>query len=231
LKTTVSSGGRWINPRKANLNLPAIKKAIVDGEHAALQKLSGDKAAPHRELPARLSIETWVNDIRPNIGQDKALLQQVTKVMADGYFNHVDNSAYQRALMNGGEHDILMALVETGYENYKQYSGFDGILLMGAHSNIAQYFTEFKQIADRIKINTTYLYAPEGEVMPKIEILPDGETGAEPETDGEEGGGADYSNIAKPKAMRGGSVDASDLSFGPGGERARKKADLGRERR
>jgi hypothetical protein len=229
LKTSVSSGGRWINPRKANMDLPAIRKAIVDAEQQALQKLSGDKAVPPRELPARLNISTWTNEIRPNIGQDKVLLQQCTKAMADGLFNHVDNSVYQKALMTGGEYDILMALMTVGYENYKKYSGFDGILLMSTEHKNAQYFTKFEQIKDRIKIDTTYLYAPEGEAMPKVELLPEGQTGAEPETD--DGTDFDYSNIAKPKSMAGKSVSASDLSFGPGAGRERKKADLGRARR
>lgn len=229
LKTSVSSGGRWINPRKANLDLPAIRKAIVDSEQAALQKLSGDKTVEPRDLPARLNISTWVNEIRPNIGQDKALLQQCTKAMANGYFNHVDNSLYQQALMNGGEYDILMALMKVGYENYKKYSGFEGILLMSTENKNAQYFKDFDQIKNRIKIDTTYLYAPEGEAMPKVELLPEGQTGVEPETD--DGAEFDYTDIAKPKAIRGASVDAGDLSFGPGAGRERKKADLGRERR
>ena len=225
LKTSVSSGGRWINPRKANMNLPGIRKAIVEAEQAALQKLSG-AAVPPRELPARLNIATWVNEIRPNIGQDAKLLQQCTQEMADGLFNHVNNKEYQQALASGGEHDILMALMKVGYENYKKYSGFEGILLMSAKGKNAQYFTDFDKIKDRIKIDTTYLYAPEGEAMPKVEILPIGEMGAEPETDVEPS-----APIAKPKAMTGGSVSASDLSFGPGGERKRRTADLGRARR
>lgn len=228
LKTSVSSGGRWINPRKANMDLPGIRKAIVDAEQQALQKLSGQPVPP-RELPARLSIGMWTEEIRPNIGQDKALLQKCTKAMADGLFNHVDNSEYQRALMTGGEHDILMALMKVGYENYRKYSGFEGILLMSAEHKSAQYFKEFDAIKDRLKINTTYLYAPEGEAMPKVELLPSGQAADEPETGG--GTDFDYSNIAKPKAMTGGAVKASDLSFGPGAGRERKKADLGRARR
>lgn len=228
LKTSVSSGGRWINPRKANMDLPGIRKAIVEAEQKALQKLSGDKQVPQRELPARLNISTWVNEIRPNIGQDKALLQQCAKAMADGLFTHVDNSKYQQALVNGGEYDILMALMSVGYENYKKYSGFEGILLMSTEHKNAQYFTKFEQIKDRIKIDTTYLYAPEGEAMPKVELLPEGQTGAEPETDEVD---FDYTDIAKPKAMAGKSVSASDLSFGPGASRERKAADLGRQRR
>jgi hypothetical protein len=207
------------------MDLQAIRKAIVDSEQLAVQKLSGQNVPP-RDLPARLSIPMWVDEIRPNIGQDKALLQKCTQVMADGLFNHVNNSEYQKALMNGGEYDILMALMNVGYENYKKYSGFDGILLMSTKGKNAQYFTDFNSIKDRIKIDTTYLVAPEGEAMPKVEILPIGQGGMEPETDD-----AAAEPIAKPKAMTGKSVSASDLSFGPGASRDRKKSNLGRERR
>ena len=230
LKTSVSSGGRWMNPRKANMDIPGIRKAIIEAEQAALQKLSGDKAVPPRELPDYVNIAMWVNEIRPNIGQDKALLQRVTKVIADGTFNRVNNSKYQQALMNGGEYDIMMARMTVGYENYKEYSGFDGILLMSSENKNAQYFTKFDEIKNRIKISTTYICAPEGDMMPKIELLPEGQAGAEPETD-DDTGQFDYTDIAKPKAMTGGSVGAGDLSFGPGAGRERKKADLGRARR
>jgi hypothetical protein len=225
LKTSVSSGGRWINPRKANMDLAGIKKAIMDAERTAIQKMTGNPA-PERDFPARLSIPMWTNEIRPHIGQDPQLLKQCTQVMADGLFNHVNNKLYQQALMNGGEHDILMALLTVGYNNYKKYSGFDGILLMSLKGKNAQYFTDFAQIKDRIKIDTTYLYAPEGEAMPKVEILPAGETGAEPESDE-----VDDTPIPKPKSMTGGRVSASDISTGPRANRERKTGGLGRERR
>ena len=83
LKTSVSSGGRWVNARKANMDPAGIKKAIAESEQAVLQKLSGEQA-PLREMPDRLSIPTWVNELRPTIGQDPKLLQQCTKIMADG---------------------------------------------------------------------------------------------------------------------------------------------------
>jgi hypothetical protein len=228
LKTSVKSGGRWINPRKANMDIPGIRKAIIDAEQQALQKLSGEETPP-RELPEYVNIAMWVNEIRPNIGQDKALLQQCAKAIADGTFNRVNNSKYQQALMNGGEYDIMMARTAVGYENYKEYSGFDGILLMSSKNKNAQYFTDFEKIKNRIKITTTYICAPEGDMMPKIDLFPEGEAGEEPESD--DANQFDYTDIAKPKAMTGGTVSAGDLSFGPGAGRERKKADLGRARR
>ena len=231
LKTSVKSGGRWMNPRKANMDVPGIRKAIIDAEQQALQKLSGEKVVPPRELPNYVNIAMWVNEIRPNIGQDKALLQRVAKVIADNTFNRVDNSKYQQALINGGEYDIKMARTAVGYENYKSYSGFDGILLMSATNKNALYFTDFDKAKDSLKVTTTYICAPDDDMMPKIELLPEGQGGEEPELDSDTSVDFDYSNIAKPKAMTGKSVSASDLSFGPGASRERKKQDIGRERR
>jgi hypothetical protein len=229
VKTSVSSGGRWVNARKANMDMAGIKKAIADAEQSAMIKLTGNKDNPPRDMPDRLSISTWVNEIRPNIGQDVGLLKQVTKVMADGLFTHTNNSAYQQALADGGEQDILMALMNVGYDNYKACSDFEGILLMDMKVETAQYFTEFAQMKGRIKIDSAYLYAPESEAMPKVKILAAGQLGGGDEADD------DYEEpaapVAKPKVMTGGNVDAGDLSFGPGAGRERKKADLGRQRR
>jgi hypothetical protein len=226
LKTSVSSGGRWVNARKANMDTAGIKKAIAESEQAVLAKLTGAQA-PMREMPDRLSLPMWVNEIRPTIAQDPKLLQSCTKVMADGLFNQTNNKEYQQALMTGGVHEIQMALLRVGYENYKAYSKFDGLMLMDLKGEIAQYFTEFDQMTDRIKIDTTYIYAPESEAMPKVKLLTAGGVGANTDVDAEE----PQAPIAKPKSMTGGSVQASDLSSGPGASRERKKADLGRQRR
>jgi hypothetical protein len=229
VKTSVSSGGRWVNARKANMDMSGIKKAIAEAEQAALIKLTGDKSTPLREMPDRLSLNAWVDEIRPHIGQDKALLAACTKVMADGLFKHTNNKAYQQALMQGGQQDILMALMKVGYDNYKACSDFEGILLMDMKNETAQYFTEFDQMKGRIKIDSAYLYAPESEAMPKVKILPAGEMGGN--DDGDDDFEEPETPIAKPKAMTGGSVSASDLSFGPGAARARRDTGLGRAKR
>lgn len=224
LKTTVSSGGRWINPRKANMDLASIKKTLMDAENSVLRTLSGNKEVPHREMPDRLSIPFWTNELRPVIGQDMKLLQACAKVMADGLFNQTNNKEYQQALIHGGEQDIQDALLKVGFNNYKAYSKFDGIMLMDLKGELAQYFTEFEQMAGRIKVDTTYLYGPEGEVMPKVSLLATGGDNIS-----NDGGGhstsSDSAPVAVPKAVTGKSVTAKDLSMGPGAKAA--KADVG----
>ena len=154
VKTRVSSGGRWLNPRKANMNLPAIKQAI-------------EEASGH-EIPARLSVDNWVNVYRPNI--DPKVLPKVTKIMADGIFNGVNNKQYQEMLTKGDVSDIVEEHLRTGFDNYKTLSGFEGLLLMDLPTQTAQYFTEFDDMLGLIKNDAVYLYAPESEMMPKVTL-------------------------------------------------------------
>lgn len=170
VKTTVSSGGRWINARKATMNMSGIEKAIVD----AITKSTGNK--PEDPIPARVSPAMWVSSIRPLI--DEKLLEATTKVMADGLFNHTDNSEYQQALISGNAADIRDAILNVGYENYKAYSKFDGILMMDVSSESVQYFRDYPSMRGSIKVDTTYIYAPESEAMPKVSLMPVGGSSA-----------------------------------------------------
>ncbi len=171
VKTTVSSGGRWINARKATLNMSGIEKVIID----AIIKSTGRN--PEGPIPARVSPVLWVNNIRPVI--DKKLLKATTKAMADGLFNHTDNSEYQQALASGSVADIREAILNVGYENYKAYSKFDGILMMDVRSESVQYFRDYSSMKGLVKVDTTYIYAPESEAMPKVSLMPVGGSSAE----------------------------------------------------
>ncbi len=154
VKTRVSSGGRWLNTRKSNMNLPAIKQAIEE--------------ASGLEIPARLSVDNWVNVYRPNI--DPKVLPKVAQIIADGVFTGVNNKAYKEALMQGDTPDIIDEHLRTGYDNYKALSGFEGLLLMDLPTERAQYFTDYDDMAGLIKNDSVYIYAPESEMMPKVSL-------------------------------------------------------------
>jgi len=160
VKTTVASGGRWINARKATMDMASIEKVLTD----AITKSTGQK--PETAMPARISVAMWVNSIRPLI--DPKLLPAVTKTMADALFNHTNNKKYQQALQSGSAEDIKDAILDVGFENYKAYSGFDGILLMDVNTQTAQYFRDYDSMRGLIKSETPYVYAPESEAMPKV---------------------------------------------------------------
>lgn len=154
VKTSVKSGGRWINARKANMNLPAIREAI--------EKASGI------EVPARLGIPAWVNTYRPAISPQD--LPKVCQIIAKGLFTAADTGKFQQALESENAVDILDEMLKTGYENYKNLSGFDGMLMMDVGSKTAQYFNDYDDMRGSIKIESAYLFGPEGETMPKVSL-------------------------------------------------------------
>jgi hypothetical protein len=162
VKTSISSGGRWINTRKANMNMQGILKAI---QGAMVPGPNGQIEA----LPERINPDYWVNKIRPVI--DPNQLNAVTKVMADGLFNAVDNSRYQQALEGGAPADIREAILAVGFDNYKEYSKFDGMLLMDVKTESAQYFEDYDSMIGKIKSDMPYIYGPESEGMPKVTLL------------------------------------------------------------
>lgn len=155
VKTRVSSGGRWLNARKAKMDLQKIKQTV--------------EAATGMEVPDRLNVKAWVDTYRPAI-QDKKTLDKVTKIIADSIFNSTDNSAYQKALKSGDAADITDEHLRTGYNNYKKLSGFEGVLLMDLPTETSQYFKDYDSMEGKIKSDATYLYGPESEMMPKVSL-------------------------------------------------------------
>jgi hypothetical protein len=158
--------GSWIirNLKKVGnrIDLPQLIKQETS------KKSGTDSPVPN--LQERLGLTEWVNSIRPNI--DPALLADTTKKMADGLFNHVDNSKYQQALASGNPADIKEAIMEVGFDNYKKYSGFDGLLMMNLQSEVAQYFKDYASMRGHIQVSTPYIYAPaESEAMPQVNLL------------------------------------------------------------
>lgn len=161
VKTRASKGGRWINARHAKLNVSGIGDAIKNGT---------DPAHAKAKLPDRIGLDAWVKQYRPNIIPKE--LQSVTKKMADSTFGHVDNTEYQQALATGDETAILRAILSVGYNNYKKYSGFEGMLLMDVPTQQVQYFKDFDAMVGNISSGTAYIYAPESEMMPQVILDP-----------------------------------------------------------
>jgi hypothetical protein len=160
VKTRASKGGRWINARKAKLDLGAIVTAI-------------SKAIPKASevtIPDRINTKYWTDTIRPAI--DPTMLKDVAEKIANATFKFTNNKAYQKALINGDADMIVNTYLETGYNNYKKYSGFVGMLLMDIPTEQAQYFVEYADMQGSIGVATTYIYAPESEMMPQVTLSP-----------------------------------------------------------
>jgi len=158
LKAEQVAGGRWINPRKANMSLSTIKEA--------LNTLLGEN------VPNRINTNNWIQIRDSLIARKikKPQLNKLCKIVADSTFNKVDNSLYQNALISGSAIDIKKAMLQVGFDNYKAYSGFDGMLIMSVSNRTAQYFTSIEEILPNISASTAYILGPEGEIMPQVKI-------------------------------------------------------------
>ena len=165
VKARVVNGGRWINARKATIDMAGIRKAIENA-------WTKSKNSEPLELPARVNFTYWVQNIRPKI--DPKLLPKLAKQMADGLFNHVNNNNYSSALVDGDVARIQDALLDVGFDNYKAYSDFDGILLVDVPSETAQYFRSYSDMRGHAKAGQGYIYAPESEAMPQVMLIPKG---------------------------------------------------------
>ena len=195
VKARVASGGRWINARKATIDMAGIRRAMED----AWVKSQNPEPL---EMPDRTNFSYWVQNIRPKI--DPKILPKLAKKMADGLFNHVNNNEYRDALIDGDVAKIQDALLNVGFENYKAYSDFDGILLVDVPSEIAQYFRSYGEMRGYAKAGQGYVYAPESEAMPQVVLIPKGGIGT---PTGRQAGAAARdttpSKIAKPKSLTG----------------------------
>lgn len=159
LKTEQKSGGRWINPRKANMSLNAIREALMD--------VSGF------DIPQRVNVNAWLQIreyLKQKIGLKPDQMKKLCALIAQATFNKVDNSMYAQALMNGSAQDIKQAVITVGYANYQAYSEFNGLLIMSVPRRTAQYFTSIEELLPNIKSDQPYILAPEGEMMPRIKV-------------------------------------------------------------
>jgi hypothetical protein len=195
VKARVASGGRWINARKATIDMAGIRRAMDDA-------WTKSKNPEPLDMPDRTNFSYWVQNIRPKI--DPKLLPKLAKQMADGLFNHTNNTEYRDALIEGDVARIQDALLNVGFENYKAYSDFDGILLVDVPSETAQYFRSYGEMRGYAKAGQGYVYAPESEAMPQVVLIPKGGVGT---PTGRRPAAADAkpaaSPVAKPKSLSG----------------------------
>ena len=161
VKARVSKGGRWINARKAKLDLGGIFTAISN----ALRSSRSDI-----KLPDRINANFWVDTIRPAL--TPKLVKPLAKTVADGTFKFADNKPYQTALATGDASSIVNSFLSVGYDNYKAYSKFAGMLLMDVPTEQLKYYVDYADMAGDISVSTTYLLAPESEMMPQVILAP-----------------------------------------------------------
>jgi hypothetical protein len=176
VKSRVSAGGRWGDARKAKYNIPGMRKAIT--KVMAETEVEGE---PPYVLAKTVNINMWVNDILPRLKTlDKARIDKVVSIIADGTFAGTNNSKYKEALLSGNARHIVDVFLETAWNNYMSYAKFKGMLFMdGSGDNIVtQYFTSYEQIKGLVHIATpTIIGGSEGDMMPQASLLLHGGTG------------------------------------------------------
>jgi len=153
--------------------MPSIKNAILD----AFTQIDSDPPV----IPPRLNPNLWVDQIRPRLvlARKPDILKKCVGIMAKGLFAHANTNDYEAALLNGTAADISAAILKTGFENYKNYSNFDGILMINNNSESVQYFTSYESMQGLIKSEVAYIMAPDSEGMPKVDLIAIASTGVD----------------------------------------------------
>ena len=161
VKTSLVKGGRWHNERKAKYNMPAIKDAL--------------EAATGEVLPNVIDTKKWVDIWRPKIAQGSMpkSLKKICGIMANSMFTYVDNSQYATALEKGTWEQIRSAILNVGFENYKAYSNFVGILLIDNPTETLCYFKDYASMEGHIHVGTAYVYTVSAQsAMPQVKVIP-----------------------------------------------------------
>lgn len=154
VKGKLEAGGRWFDARKASRD-----------EHAIANAFKKYKI----ELPSYFNVDRWI-EIRDTI-KDKKIIQELATVMAKSNFKFAKTNKLISALASKDSSEIKKEFLETGYENYQKYNGFDGMLLLDVGSgNALQYFTSYADMKDSISVGTPYLYSPASDAMPKVTL-------------------------------------------------------------
>ena len=172
LKGRDKASGRWINARKAKLNMTAIKDTIEAALFGENSEGSGE------EIPPRVPISMWAGPggIREKIKKNNPKsLNQVCQVIAKGLFAYADAGSlgsFINVLKTGDKKEIDDVYLAVGIENYKTYSNWDGILLLDHPAKILHYFKDYSEMKGHIWYNTAYIFAPESEAMPKVGLIP-----------------------------------------------------------
>lgn len=152
VKGRLIKGGRWFDARKAKRDENDIYRNF---EKIGIQ------------LGNMLNVNNWI-ELR---NDPKAVphVKSLASVIAKSNFKYVDTNNLVKALISGDKKAIDAAYLEAGYNNYKHYSGFDGLMLLDVGGgNALQYFKEFDDMRGKISYGTIYMYGPSTDAMPQV---------------------------------------------------------------
>lgn len=108
--------------------------------------------------------------------RDKLTLLQKKKVAStiiNGSFKFVDtadSSMLFQYLIDGTKDQIQKEWAFLGFENYKNYSNFEGMLLLDLYHRVSIYTEDIRQSEHIIKINTVNLFGDTRGAMPQVTV-------------------------------------------------------------
>lgn len=142
-------------------------QAKAEYEWSRCRSLFEELGFPFKEV----SLSQFIKEIRHNLSdQDK---YRVADAVIDANFRHIkDNSSdvLRHALVHETSDVIKNEWAFLGFQNYKNYAEFDGMLFIDVYHRLTIYVEDLKEIKDLVRINTVKIFGKEREAMPQITI-------------------------------------------------------------
>lgn len=154
--TSSSPGGRLHDSTKADYDWTKCKELF--------SKLL-------KENVTGLSLARYIDKIRDTLTLDQK--QEVASTIIEANFAHVDHSAtstLHQYLTDGTKDQIKHEWAFLGFENYKAYAKFDGVLFLDVYNRISIYTEDIRQIADMVSVKSVHLFGNQREAMPQVTV-------------------------------------------------------------
>jgi len=154
VKAKQSSGGRFSDPRKAMIDMSAIRR------HAEDLGIEPGKG---------ISALMWTSKVRPTL--KPADIKALVKTILKGCFHFVklnELSKLRKAMESGDSDQIKQEWGLMSFLNYKRMSKFDSMLLLDSPKKQSLYFTDAQDVSAKLNAGQPYLVGPEQQVMPQV---------------------------------------------------------------
>jgi len=161
VKARTSSGGRFMDARKAKMNQRSVEEAF--------------KKAGIAEIGKGISGKMWAESIRAQI--DPKNIRAVAQAIFKGAFAFVNDNeggALLQALESGDSRQIAHEWGMLSFENYKRMSKFEAMLLLDTkaaktkQNSHSLYFTDINAVSGVIQSGQPYVVGPEQQVHPQM---------------------------------------------------------------
>jgi len=157
VKAKQSSGGRFMDARKAKMNQRMVEEAFK---------------ALGVEIGKGISGRMYAMDVRPNL--DPQALPKLADTIIAGAFAFVEASesnALKNALVNGDMNQIKHEWGLLSFINYQRMSKFDAMLLLDGPKAHSLFFTDAQSVSGVLTAGQPYVVGPEQQVHPQMHFI------------------------------------------------------------